>query len=128
MARIVLEVESEYQGIVEAVSELLDKLRRRRQEANSQTSIDYAQVEKEVAQGAAAVERACHQVMLAALDLDAPEVMVGGERHRRVHRCCGSYYTMAGPVSLLRTLYRPVGKRKAATVDAISLRAGVVGD
>ena len=128
MARIMLEVEAEYQGIVEAVSELLDTVRMRRQEATNQTSIDYAQVEKEVAQGAAAVERACHQTMLAALDLDAPEVMVGGERHRRVHRCCGSYYTMAGPVSLLRTLYRPVGKRKAATVDAISLRAGVVGD
>ena len=60
MARIMLEVEAEYQGIVEAVSELLDTVRMRRQEATNQTSIDYAQVEKEVAQGAAAVERACH--------------------------------------------------------------------
>lgn len=51
MARIMLEVEAEYQGIVEAVSELLDTVRIRRQEATNQTSIDYAQVEKEVAQG-----------------------------------------------------------------------------
>lgn len=128
MARMMLEVESEYQGIVEAVSELIDKLRQRRQEAKTQTSIDYAQVEREVAQGAAAVERACHATMLSALDIDAAEVIVGGKRYRRVHRCVGSYYTMAGPVSLERTLYRPAGMRNAATVDAISLRAGVVGD
>jgi hypothetical protein len=35
---------------------------------------------------------------------------------------------MAGPVRVERTLYRKVGERNGPTVDAISLRAGVVGD
>lgn len=128
MPRIMLEVESEYQGIVEAVTELLEMLKQRRQEAMTPGSIDYARVEIEVAQGVAAVERACHETLLVALDVDAAEVTVGQARYRRVHRCRGDYYTMAGPVSVLRTLYRPAGMRNAATVDAISLRAGVLGD
>ena len=123
-----LEVESEYQGIVEAVSQLVDKLRQRREEAKTKTSIDYAQIEREVAQGVACIERSAHATVLAALDIDAPEVMVGERRYRRVHRCRGSYYTMAGPVNLERTLYRPAGERNAATVDTISLRAGAVLD
>jgi len=128
VSRIMLEVEPEYQGIVDAVSALLDKLRQRREEAKTKPSIDYAQVEREVAQGVACIERSAHATVLLALDMDAPEVRVGGRRYRRVHRCRGSYYTMAGPVNLERTLYRPAGERNAATVDTISLRAGVVGD
>ena len=61
--------------------------------------------------------------MLSALDLDAPQVLVGGKTYRRVLRSVGSYYTMAGPVSIERTLYRVAGKRNAETVDAVSLRA-----
>ena len=128
MARIMLEVESEYQGIVDAVCELLEKLRQRREEAKTKPSIDYAQVETEVAQGVACIERRAHATVLSALDIDAPEVLVGGRRYRRVHRCRGSYYKMAGPVNLERTLYRPAGERSAATADTISLRAGVLGD
>ena len=123
-----LEVESEYQCVAEAFSQLLDKLRQRRKQAQSDAKLDYAEVEREIAQETAAVERAAHATMLSALDLDAPQVLVGGKTYRRVLRSVGSYYTMAGPVSIERTLYRVAGKRNAETVDAVSLRAGVVGD
>jgi hypothetical protein len=43
-------------------------------------------------------------------------------------RSPGNYYTLAGEVSVERTLYRKLGERTAATVDAVSLRSGVVGD
>lgn len=128
MTRMMLEVESEYQEIVEAFSELLDKVKQRRREAHNGERIDYEKVEREVAQGACAIERAAHATVLCALDVDAPQVTVEGKTYRRVLRTAGSYYTMAGPVSLVRTLYRPAGKRQAPTTDAISLRAGVVGD
>ena len=52
------------------------------------------------------MEQAAHATMLSALDLDAPQVLVGGKTYRRVLRSVGSYYTMAGPVSIERTLYR----------------------
>jgi hypothetical protein len=128
MSRVILEVEAEYQPMVDAFAELLKKVREQRAAMADGKAVKYEQTEQEVAQGTAAVERAAHAVLLSALDIDAPQVVVGGQAHRRVLRTIGSYYTMAGPVSLMRTLYRPVGQRHAPTVDTISLRAGVVGD
>lgn len=128
MSRFVLEVEAEYQPLIEAFAQLLAKVRERRAATADGNPVDYEQAEKVVAQGAGAVERAAHAVLLSALDIDEPQVMIAGQMYRRVLRTVGSYYTMAGPVSLPRTLYRRVGKRSAKVVDAISLRAGVVGD
>lgn len=128
VAPILLEVEPEYQGLAEAFSALVDRLKQRRQAAQSGEGIPYAELEREVAQGVGAIERAAHATLLAALDVDASQVLIEGKAHRRVLRTAGTYYTMAGPVQVMRTLYRPVGARRAATVDAVSVRAGVVGE
>lgn len=128
MALILLEVEPEYQGLAEAFSALLERLKQRRQAAQAGEPLDYAELEQEVAQGAGALERAAHATVLAALDVDAPQVRIQGQTYRRVLRSVGTYYTMAGPVEVMRTLYRPLGTRCAATVDAVSVRAGVVGE
>src|SRR2546421_42106 len=45
-----------------------------------------------------------------------------------VGRYAATYYTMAGPVEVTRTLYREVGERNAKTVNAVSLRAGTVDE
>lgn len=128
MSPIMLEVEPEYQGLVDAFKQLLERVRERRKAAAGGSEGDYGQVEQELSQGAAALERAAHEAVLSALDIDAPQVVVAGQAYRRVLRSIGSYYTMAGAVSLPRTLYRKVSERHGPTVDAISLRAGVVGD
>ena len=75
------------------------------------------------------MEQTAHATILSALDLDAPQVLVGGKTYRRVLRSVGSYYTMAQrPVSIERTRTKVAGKRNAETVDAVSLRGQVVGD
>ncbi len=40
----------------------------------------------------------------------------------------GTYYTLAGPLKMPRTLYRELGAGDAPTVDVISLRTGAIAD
>ncbi|MCP4202807.1 MAG: ISKra4 family transposase, partial [bacterium] len=73
-----------------------------------------------------------HRAILQSLDIDVPTVVIGGIRYNRVGRCDAPYHTMAGSVSIERSLYRQSGQRGGQpggrVVDAVSLRAGVVGD
>lgn len=124
-----IEVKSEYQPLIEAFVRLLDQVQTRVAAAVADgAAVDYGQVEQELAQGTAVLEREAHTVVLSSLNIDAPQVLVDGQAYRPVLRGPGAYYTMAGPVRVERTLYRKVGERNGPTVDAISLRAGVVGD
>ena len=123
-----LEIEPECQALVEVFAQLVTRVQTRRQAAAADGApVDYGAIEKEFAEHAAALERQAHAIVLQALDIDAPQVTVEGQAYRRVLRCPGKYYTMVGAVKVPRTLYRKVGERIGATVDAISLRAGVVG-
>jgi hypothetical protein len=81
-----------------------------------------------VAAGAAAIERAGHQAILQGLDVDQPRVRIDGQVYAAVGRYAATYYTLAGPVEVTRTLYREVGERNAKTVSAVSLRAGAVDE
>ena len=83
---------------------------------------------RQVAAGAAAIERASHQAVLQGLDIDQPRVRIEGQEYCRVGRYEAEYYTMAGPVRVIRTLYRAQGQRTAKTVNAVSLRCGAVAD
>ena len=122
-----LEIEPECQALVEVVARFVTRVQARRQDAAKDGApVDYSAIEKEFAEHAAALERQAHAIVLQALDVDAPQVNVDGQAYRRVLRCPGKYYTMVGAVQVPRTLYRKVGERTGATVDAISLRAGVV--
>jgi hypothetical protein len=76
----------------------------------------------------AAVERAAHQAILRSLDLDAPRVRIDGATWTRVGRYEVTFYTLAGPVVVERSVYRRDGERNSKVVDPVSLRAGVVAD
>ena len=95
-------------------------------------AVDYAQVEAAVSEATAKVERTAHEKILESLDIDVAAVIIGGIRYNRVGRCCASYHTMAGSVSVERSLYRRSGARggqpEGKVVDPVSLRAGVIGD
>ena len=95
-------------------------------------AVDYAQVETALSEDAARVERAAHQAILQSLDIDVAAVIIGDVRYTQVGRCPAPYHSMAGSVSVERSLYRRSGARggtpEGKVVDAVSLRAGVVGD
>lgn len=95
-------------------------------------AVDYEEVETAISADTGRVERAAHQAMLESLDIDVPAVIIGGVRYNRVGRCPAPYHTMAGSVSIERSLYRRSGARggepEGKVVDPVSLRAGVVGE
>lgn len=88
----------------------------------------YPEIEQQVAASVAAIERASHQAVLQGLDVDEPRVSIEGQAYTRVGRYTATYYTLAGPVEVMRTLYREVGQRNAKTVNPVSLRAGAVDE
>jgi hypothetical protein len=89
---------------------------------------DYRDMELRIATSAAEIERQSHRALLQALDVDASRVKIDGNFYRRVLREDATYHTMAGDVVVTRSLYRECGTHHGRTVDAVSLRAGVVGD
>lgn len=128
MAQIVIEYPEELQPLVEAVVSIVEETKAFIAGQGGGVAVDYAKEERAVADQTARVEREAHAARLAALDVDAPHVEIGGERYRRVLRGePGPYHTLAGSVRVKRTLYRAMGERSGKTVDAVSLRSGVVG-
>lgn len=128
MAAMVIQIPDELKPVGEEVQRLVALVERTRRVAPDGRAVDYIAVEDQVAAAVAAIECACHRVTLQALDVDEPEVVVEGERYRRVLRGPATYYAMAGPVEVTRSLYRRVGERNGKVVDPISLRVGVVGE
>jgi hypothetical protein len=132
MPKIVIEVPEELVEVGKAMAEQLAELQRTMAQHGNGKAVDYAKVERQFSQSAARTELAAHKATLQSLDIDVPAVIIGGERYTRVGRCEAQYHTMVGSVSVERSLYRKSGERGGQpggkVVDAVSLRAGVVGD
>jgi len=114
------------------MAEQLAELQRTMERYGNGKAVDYGKVERQFAESANRTELAVQKAMLQSLDIDVPAVIIGGQRYTRVGRCEGKYHTMVGSVSVERSLYRKSGERGGQpggkVVDAVSLRAGVVGD
>lgn len=124
--QMVIEIPDELKGVGAAVSAMVRQVEATWRSTRGGKALDYAEIEQQLAAGAAAIERASHQVVLQGLDVDQPRVRIEGKGYGRVGRYEVEYYTMAGPVRVTRTLYRELGKRNAKTVNAVSLRCGAV--
>ena len=96
-------------------------------QAGSGAAIDYGALEQRVADALGEVERGMHAQVLARLDIDVPAIRVWGNEYRRIDRFESDYHTLAGTVRVMRTVYRKTG-RNGATLDPVSVRAGVVAD
>ena len=127
MSKILIEVPEELRELGEALQAVADRVVAANRSAGDGRAVDYASIEREMHALTRAVERRAHESMLERLDVDERRVLIDGKVHTQVERGPGPYYTMAGEVSVVRSLYREVGVRNGATVDAVSLRAGVVG-
>ena len=123
-----IELPDQHKHLAIALQEMAEQVERLGSQGSDGKSIDYARIEREVGAAAATVERAAHQGLLSGLDIDATKVLIGGLLHTRVGRYDGAYHTMAGTVSVPRSLYRRDGQRNGKVVDTISLRTGVVAD
>lgn len=66
--------------------------------------VDMLALEEELRAVFAAAEREAIALALAHVDVDVPEVMISGIRHKRVLRCEAPYMTSAGEVRIERTL------------------------
>jgi hypothetical protein len=132
MPKMTIEVPEQFEEVGKAMAEQLAMLQRTVGRLGGGKAVDYAAVEAAIAEGASKTELATHGAILKELDIDLPAVIIGGLRYTRVGRCEGSYHTMAGSVSVERSLYRQSGERGGQpggrVVDAVSLRTGVVGD
>ena len=128
MARIVIELPDQHKEFGVALKSAADRVVELAANSTGGKSIDYARIERDVGEVAAAVERAAHQGLLAGLDIDAEKIVIDRALHSRVGRCEGAYHTMAGSISVERSLYRRDGERNGKVVDTIGLRAGVVAD
>jgi hypothetical protein len=126
--QMVLEMPEELKGVGEAVKAMIRQVAASWRSTRGGRAVDYAVIERQVAAGAAAIERASHQAVLQGLDIDRPHGVIEGKEYRRVGRYEADYYTLAGPVRIVRTLYRKCGQRNAKTVNAVSLRCGAVGE
>ncbi len=126
---IVVTVPVACKGLVQPFTELVAAVAARVESAQlGGEAVDYAEIEREIGKLTAGVERAAHGCTLGAMEVDAGRVEVEGRRYARVGHGNGRYYTLAGPIEVPRALYRELGCGNAPTVDAISLRAGVIGD
>lgn len=132
MPKMVIEIPEELRGLGEAFAAILARVQGTVARTGGGKAVDYAQVESAVSEEAGGIERAAHRAILQSLDIEAPTVVIGGIRYNRVGRCEAPYHTMAGSVSIERSLYRQSGQRGGQpggkVVDPVSLRAGVVGD
>jgi hypothetical protein len=72
-----------------------------------------------------AVEREVLAEELTRLDVDLPAVTIEGEVYRQVVRCEETYTSAAGPVRVMRSLYRRSGEGEQ-TVCPLELRAGMI--
>lgn len=124
---MVIEIPEQLKDLVSPLTAIV-ALAKRAVVAPASRAIDYGEFEAEVAKRTAALEVAVHQSALNALNVDAPQVAIGAQRYRRIGTSEASYYTLAGPARVQRTLYREMGVRNGPAVDPVSLRAGVVGD
>jgi len=124
---MMIEIPDDLKVLGEAMRAMVTRVTAAKRAAADGRAVDYAVLEREVGEQARSVERGAHQALLQALDIDAPRVKIDGKVYARVERGPGPYYTMAGEVSATRSLYREVGVRNGKTVDAISVRAGVIG-
>lgn len=132
MPKMVIEVPEKFEEVGKAMAETLAKLERTLGGLGGGKAVDYAEIERAILEETGRTEQAAHRAILQSLDIDVPTVVIGGLRYNRVGRCEASYHTMAGSVSIERSLYRQSGQRGGQpggkVVDPVSLRAGVVGD
>lgn len=127
MDKTLLEIPAELKSAAPVLLEVLSLVQGQIQRGTTLGPVDIAGFQTLLTAKLASLQSSLEGLALASLDIDEERVWIDGVLHRRVLYCPTSFMGMAGSVSVLRGLFRPVGLRNAPTVDVVALRAGVVG-
>lgn len=128
MSKIMVEIPEELKCMKKPLEQLLQEAKKQVARGRRGQRVAYEKFEGRLADRVAAVERAGHEAALAALDVDADEIRIDGERYKKVERSEAQYMTRAGSVPVERSLYRKVGCRNAKVVNTVTLRAQAIED
>lgn len=127
MATIVLTIPDEFKSLAAALPTLIGQVTEAHARLHAPGGADYGPIECDLAEASAAIERAAHRDLLASLIPTEPFVVIHRTVHRQALVCDGTYYTLAGPVTLSRPLYRPIDQPAGRVLDPIGLQVGAIG-
>ncbi len=125
---IVVEFPANLKPVADVVLKLVERIAAAAKRGVGGAGGSYEKVEAEFGQAAAEIERAAHEVTLASLDVDEAAITVGDAIYTRFGRHEGTYYTRAGEVRVLRTVYRKSGIRNGELLDPVAFRVGAFGN
>lgn len=124
---IIVEVPGQLKQLVEPFMNLVSRVEKEAKHGEGGHPVDYGQLEEDIRDLAADIERASHSTILPAYQVDSPRVSIQGKTYFQVGCSQGTYYSQAGPITFERPLFRETGRRNGKTVDPICLRIGAVG-
>jgi len=124
---IVLTLPDAFKSLATALPTLIAQVLDAHARLHTPGGTDYGPIECDLAEASAAIERAAHRDLLTSLVPTEPFVVIHGAVHRQALVCEGTYYTLAGSVTLARPLYRPVDQPAGRVLDPIGLQVGAVG-
>lgn len=122
-----MKVPVEHEGLAESMQALVEAAKSASRSGRGGQAVNYADIERIIAERTAAIEQAAHAEVLRAHDIDLPQVRVRGQLYTRFGREPGRYFTMAGEVVIERTVYRQVGVHNGPLLDPIKVRTGAYG-
>lgn len=77
--QMVIEIPEELKGVGEAVKAMVRQVEATWRSTRGGRAVEYTAIERQVAAGAAAIERASHRAVLQGLDVDQPRVVIEGQ-------------------------------------------------
>lgn len=126
MTTIMLEVPTRLKPMIPAIEKMLKDADARCARSADGRTFDSAAFEATMRDDAAAIELGAMAIALAALDVDARYVTIGGVLHSRVGRHETTFHTQVGDVPIVRSIYRKAGERNGRVVDPVALRSGCI--
>lgn len=110
-----------------AFEELQRLLRERENLSPEEAARSQYDFEKKLRERMKDVERSIHQKDLARMDVDCQGLVIEGVRYRRAGKSNGTYYCVAGPITVPRTRYEGRGQDKDKKAIPLEMATGIMG-
>jgi len=112
--------DDEFERAVESLRDFIQSGR------GQQMKRDFSEFERQLHERIMGLEREILAEEMAQADIDAPALLVDGEKYSRVLRAEESYFTAAGEVRVMRTLYKDRSDESKRAICPMEYRLGIV--